>query len=250
MRIPPAVSDTAAAPKVCLAVVDYNQAVEIGDVLRVLRSFHPIADTIVVDDGSTDGSAEIAERLGYTVIRHVVNRGVGAAVRTGIQEARQRGYDVFAVMSANGKTRPQDLPVVLAPIVRNEADYVTGSRFIAGGASPGLGFFRRLAIPLFSAFTAPLLGRWFSDITCGFRAYKLTLFDDPDVAIDQPWLDRYEMEYYIHWWACRKRLRIKEVPVIIPYRHLAAGRRSHIRPISGWWRMIRPFVLLTFRIRR
>ena len=109
--------------------------------------------------------------------------------------------------------------------------------------------FRRLAIPLFTLAASISLRRRFTDITCGFRAYKLSILDSPKVDLDQQWLERYEMEYYIHFWACRLGVRIKEVPVEIAYAHLEKHRRSKIKPFVGWWSMIRPFVFLTLHIK-
>lgn len=228
-----------------IVVVNYEQELEIARFLRSLSSANPGLDVIVVDDGSRDESPRIAELLGYRVICHPENRGVGATIRTGIAHARSDGsFDYVVIMSSNGKMHADELPVVIGPIVEGTADYVQGSRFLNGGQSPGLTTFRSGAIPLFSLFASAMLRRRFTDITCGFRAYRLSIFDDPSMNLDQPWLDRYELELYIHYFACR-RARIVEVPVTIDYSHLAAGRKSKMRPIVGWWSMIRPFVLLT-----
>jgi glycosyltransferase involved in cell wall biosynthesis len=215
-----------------------------------MRTLYPVEDTILIDDGSSDDSPMIAERAGFGVIRHNVNLGVGAAIRTGIQHARERNYDFIAIMSSNGKMRPVDLKAIINPILAGEADYTCGSRFISGGSSPSLPLFRRIAIPVLSLITWPLLGRHFTDITCGFRCYTLQIFDHPQVEIEQSWLNRYEMETYIHYWACLLKLRIVEVPVVIPYSHLAKGRRSKIRPLTGWWSIVRPYFLLRMGIRK
>lgn len=232
-----------------LIVANYNQIKEIGSFLERCERYFPKQQTVVVDDGSTDGSGEYAERRGFNVIRQGVNRGVGAALRTGIEHAQAHGYRWVLISSSNGKIRPEDFETVYTPLLRGEADYVTGSRFAAGGSSPGLTPFRRFAIPIFSLCTLPLLGRRFTDITCGFRAYTVDLFSNTRCNIHQEWLNRYELEYYVHYWACKLGLRIQEVPVTIPYTHLAKGRKSKIRPFIGWWSMIRPFVFLRLGVR-
>lgn len=232
-----------------LIVANYNQMGEIASYLERCQKHFPKKQVLVVDDGSSDGSCEYAESQGYNVKRHEKNQGIGAAIRTGIDYAKANGYTWVMISSSNGKIRPEDFETVYTPLIKGEADYVTGSRFAPGGSSPGLTPFRRFAIPIFSLFTFPLIGRKFSDITCGFRAYGLELFDNPKCNIHQEWLSRYELEYYVHYWACKLGLRIKEVPVTIAYSHLAKGRKSKIKPFIGWWSMIRPLVFLRFGIK-
>lgn len=232
-----------------LIVANYNQVKEIGSYLERAERHFPKSQTIVVDDGSNDGSGDYAEAKGFHVIRHEKNQGIGAALRTGIDYAKSHGYTWVLISSSNGKIRPEDFETVYSPLISGEADYVTGSRFAPGGSSPGLTPFRRFAIPIFSLLTFPFLGRKFSDITCGFRAYSLDLFNNTRCNIHQEWLNRYELEYYVHYWACKLGVRIKEVPVTIPYTHLAKGRKSKIRPFVGWWSMIRPFVYLRLGVR-
>jgi dolichol-phosphate mannosyltransferase len=234
-----------------LIVVNYEQEPEIPWFLESLRSANPGLEVVVVDDGSRDRSPELAERLGFQVIRHTSNRGVGAAIRTGIEHARRAGgLEYVVIMSSNGKMHADEIPRVIAPILEGRADYVQGSRFLEGGRSLALSRFRRGAIPAFSAVASTILGRRFSDITCGFRAYRLGLFDDPRVNLAQPWLDHYEAELYIHYYACRLGVRIVEVPVTIDYSHLAAKRHSKMAPVIGWWSMLRPFLLLSTGMKR
>jgi dolichol-phosphate mannosyltransferase len=234
-----------------IVVVNFEQELEIRPFLTELRTHNPGLAVVVVDDGSEDRSPDIAEELGYYVIRRSENRGVGAAIRTGIQYAREaQEYDFAVIMSSNGKMRPSELPRVVDPILRNQADYVQGSRFVAEGRALHLSAFRGFAIPAYSLIASAILRRRFTDITCGFRAYRLSLFDDPLVRLDQEWLDQYETELYIHFHACRLGLRIVEVPVTIDYSHLERGRKSKIRPGSGWWSLFRPLFLLSLRLRR
>ncbi len=233
-----------------LVVVNFNQSLEVENFLKKLLSFYPKQDILFVDDGSTDGSREIAEQQGYNIIAHKKNLGVGAAIRTGIFYAHSKSYDFVVINSSNGKMRPEDLSKILTPILNNQADYCTGSRFVAGGSSPGLPLFRKVAIPVFTLFLNLLLQRRFSDITCGYRAYTLNWMFKSELNLEQEWLNRYEMEYYIHYWACRKKLRIQEVPVSIQYQHLAKGRHSKIRPVLDWWLMIRPILFLVLGVRK
>jgi dolichol-phosphate mannosyltransferase len=234
-----------------LIVANFNQAKEIQNFLTGSETYFPKKHTIVVDDGSNDGSPEMAESLGFTVIRHGKNLGIGAAIRSGLHYALKNKYRWVMISSSNGKCRPEDYANVYGPVLRGEADYTTGNRFLKGGGTPGLPAFRRMTIPIFSAFASIILRRRFADITCGFRAYTLDLLKLPTVNIDQPWLERYELEYYLHYRAVRApNIRIVEVPITSRYSHIAPGRTSKIRPFIDWWSMIRPFFLLSLGLRK
>jgi glycosyltransferase involved in cell wall biosynthesis len=234
-----------------IIVVNYNQEMEIARFLQALGAVNHGLDVIVVDDGSTDRSPSIATEHGYAVIRRPTNQGVGAAIRTGIQHAvRQGRYEYVVIMSSNGKMLPSEIPVVITPILDDRADYVQGSRFRKGGHALSLSAFRSLGIPTYSLIASVLLRRRFTDITCGFRAYRLWILKNEQVNLDQSWLNQYEAELYIHYYACRLKARIVEVPVTIDYSHLAPGRKSKMTPVSGWWSLFRPFLLLSSGLKR
>lgn len=236
--------------KILIIVCNFNQVFEVESFLSRLRIHWPQNDILFIDDGSTDGSPELAEKLGFEVIRQSRNLGIGAAIRTGIQQAQARGYGAVTIMSSNGKMKPEELPRVTGPIERDEADYVTGSRFREGGQSSALPWIRWLAIKGYSFVSGFLLGKFFSDITCGYRCYKIDfLFNDPIRSLDQAWLNRYQMEYYIHYWACERKLRIQEVPVSVTYSHLPAHRQSKIKLSRDAFSILLPFFLLKFRLK-
>ena len=109
--------------------------------------------------------------------------------------------------------------------------------------------FRLVAIQLLSWLYSVYMGKPCTDLTNGFRAYKLSLLGDPRMDVDQDWLDNYEYEYYVHWMAYKLGYRVTEVPVTKAYPEKGVAY-SKIRPISGWWRMLRPFVLLGLGIKK
>jgi dolichol-phosphate mannosyltransferase len=231
-------------------VVNYNQKIEIENYLcEVLRNF-PRENIVVVDDGSTDGSKEIAQKMGLQVICHTANLGIGAAIRSGLQYAIAENFEGVLISSANGKMVPAQFPRILQELDKGEFPYLQGSRFMKEGRSDDLPLFRRLAIPVLSLLWSLLLGRQMTDITCGLRAYKVHLLKNPQIDISQAWLNRYELEYYLHIKFLRDlKVPMKEVPVIIRYSHLQTNRRSKIKPFSGWWSMARPFVFLFLRLK-
>jgi dolichol-phosphate mannosyltransferase len=228
--------------RVAVILPVYNEGASACELAR--RMPLEVTRTFVVDDGSTDGGCDGASA---TVIRHSSNRGIGAAIRTGLEAARAAGCDVAIVMAGNGKDRPEEIPNLLAKIDEG-FDYVQGSRFMSGGHSVRLPLVRGLLIKAFT-FVFRLLVRFpGTDVTNGFRAYRLALLDDPRIRIDQPWLDRYELEYYLHWKFITLGYKVCEVPVskIYPTRKT---NYSKIRPIRDWWHMVRPVLLLALRLR-
>jgi len=235
--------------KLLTIVVNFNQAYEIQAALTGLLE-HVVAENIVViDDGSTDGSAEVAEQMGLPTVRHETNRGIGAAIRTGIFYAKENGFHAVVIFSSNGKMSPTQMRRVCGPVLAGTADYVQGSRFAKHGESLRLPVLRWFLIHAFSFFATAILRRRFTDITCGYRAYRIDWLFDGDVHLAQHWLDRYEMEYYIHYKACRHNLRIQEVPVSIRYSHLSSDRQSKIKLSRSAWSIIRPLVLLPLGLR-
>jgi dolichol-phosphate mannosyltransferase len=181
------------------------------------------------------------------VLRHDRNRGIGAAIRSGLDAARREGCDIAVVMAGNGKDRPEEIPLLLAQIDAGY-DYVQGSRFAKGGRSVRLPLVRGLLIRGFTVMFRSLTGFDGTDVTNGFRAYKLSLLDDPRIRIHQGWLDRYELEYYLHWKFITLGYRVREIPVSKTYPDRRTNY-SKIRPIVDWWHMVRPVLLLALHLR-
>jgi len=176
--------------------------------------------------------------------------GVGSCLRAAIDYGRREGFDILVVMAGNDKDDPGQIPRLLAPLLQNQADYVQGSRFLAGGSSVRLPVFRHFSIKLLSIFYRLYTGQPCTDLTNGFRAYRLSLFDDPRINIHQDWLDTYEFEYYLHWKVRHCGYRVVEVPVTKTYPAAKHVPYTKIRALTGWWRMLRPFLFLALRIKQ
>jgi dolichol-phosphate mannosyltransferase len=201
-----------------------------------------------VNDGSSDNGPAVLNARGINFINQS-RRGVGSCIKAAIQHAREHGFDILVVMAGNAKDDPAQIPDLLRPILEGRADYVQGSRYLPGGSSPNLPLFRDLAIKALSIFFRLYSGKNCTDLTNGFRAYKLSILDDPRIDIHQSWLDGYELEYYLHWKAVECGYRIQEVPVTKTY---PSGEVPYTKvvPFFGWWHMLRPFFLLSFRLRK
>lgn len=224
----------------------FNERHAIGGLVR--RVPPEIAETIVVDDGSDDGGPDLAREAGARVIAQDRRRGVGAAIRTGIEAARANGHGAVVVLAANGKDDPAEAPRLLEKLSAGY-DYVQGSRFFAeGGESVNLPRGRNVMIRGYSFLFRVLSGFPATDVTNGFRAYRLSLLDDPRIRIDQAWLDRYELEYYLQWKAITLGYRVVEVGVTKTYPK-GGGNYSKIRRVRDWWSIVKPTILLWLRVR-
>ncbi|MBZ5554126.1 MAG: glycosyltransferase family 2 protein [Acidobacteriia bacterium] len=206
---------------------------------------------VVVDDGSSDDTAERARAAGATVLRHDQNRGVGAAIRSGIDFALKEGYDIVVIVSGGGKTPPQQIPRLLAPLLKGEAELVQGSRYTAGGDFVRMPLKRRIGTRAYTGLFSLLLGHRITDASSGFRAMRLSLFEDRRIDLWQDWLDRYELEPYLLFKAVRLRHKVIEVPVTIEYPQ--KGDRlayTKMRAIVDWWRIFRPALYLALGVKR
>lgn len=232
--------------KVILIAPVLDEEVKIAEVVR--RAPRAVVDTVlVVDDGSRDRSREVARAGGAEVLEMGATVGVGAALRAGFGWARERRFDVIVVIAGNNKDAPEEIPRLLAPII-DGADFVQGSRFLTGGRTGGMPLYRRVATRLHPLLFSLAARKRVSESTNGFRAFRAALLDDPRIRLDQSWLDQYELEPYLYWKTIRLGYRTAEVPVTKIYPPKAIGY-TKMKPITGWWSMLRPLVLLGLGLR-
>jgi dolichol-phosphate mannosyltransferase len=233
--------------KTVLFIPVFNQIREFPKVLEELRATTLPCDTVLlVNNGSSDGSETLVRQSGYEYIDLPENLGVGHSFIKATDWALERGYDTFAVIASNGKMLPSELHRVLEPISSGKADYVTGSRFLPGGEFPNAPAFRRLSIPMVNLFVWLLYGVKLTDATCGYKAYKLELFNRAAFDWRSSSLDTYGFEYYLYGKILRDRsIRSVEVPITMRY---PGGKApySKIKPFKGWYQMLKPWVIARF----
>jgi glycosyltransferase involved in cell wall biosynthesis len=233
--------------KTLLWIPVFNQSAEFPRLLDEIRAAPPAWDQVlIVNDGSTDGTAALIHASGHAVIDVPERRGVGHSYMRALDWALAKGYDILVGIAGNGKMAPSEVGRCTAPILEEGYDYVTGSRFLAGGGYPNLPRFRRLAIPAVNCLAGLAVGRKLSDATCGFRALRTAVMRRAQFDWHRPELYTYAFEYYLFAKIILDgRLRWKEVPVSM--RYPGRGKAySKIRPFRDWVPMLKPWLQARF----
>lgn len=230
--------------KVLVALFCFNEHVKIERALSRFPAQRPY-DVLVMDDGSTDDSLERVRKFPFaTILRHEKNLGIGVAIRKVMRYAQDNGYDVIVHMAGNDKDDPLLIPRLTKPIEEEGFDFIQGSRYLEAGSHGRMPLYRIFATHyVHPALFSLISRRRITDSTNGFRAYRTSLLKDSRLKLDQPWLDQYELEPYCFYKAIKLGYRVKEVPVtkIYPPKHLGY---SKMKPIIGWWSILRPLVFL------
>jgi glycosyltransferase involved in cell wall biosynthesis len=206
----------------------FNEAHSIHAVVAEIRAADPELEIVVVDDGSTDATAALAEEAGATVLRLPYNLGIGAAVQTGLQYAFEYEFDLAVQVDGDGQHDAAELARLLEPIRAGRADIAVGTRF-AGGRTYRASLARRIGIVLFAGLVSLIVRQRVTDTTSGFRAMNrrgIRLF-----ATDYPH-DYPEVEATVL--VCRHGLRLVEVPVEMRQRE---SGRSSITPFRSLYYM-------------
>ncbi len=239
---------------VLVCPIAYNEGPKIRRAVErfLASSVRGRVDYLVMDDGSTDETPSMLAafaREGVMTLRHPVRSGVGAAIRTAIQHARTQGYRIIVIMAGNDKDNPDEIGRLIEPILAGRCHLVQGSRYVGGARIGGdMPIYRKWATRFHPWLMTLVTGRRITDSTNGFRAIDLALFDHPQIRLDQSWLDAYELEPYILYKALTLGFRVEEAPVskIYPARRLGYTK---MKPVVGWWSILRPLILLRLGIR-
>jgi glycosyltransferase involved in cell wall biosynthesis len=203
----------------------FNEERNIARVIGELGVFDPELDVVVVSDGSVDGTADAAAAAGAHVVRLPFNLGIGGAVQTGFQYARDNGYDLVVRCDGDGQHIPAELPKVIAPVVAGKADIAVGSRFGSGDGYRSSAS-RRIGIRLLALVVSAIARQRVTDTTSGFQALNrraLELF-----AADYPH-DYPEVEGMVM--TIKHRLRLVEVPVLMREREHGTSSITALRSV-------------------
>ena len=186
----------------------YNEEENIGVVVKKTRKSLPGVAIVVVNDGSTDGTARVARDAGATVLSHTINLGPGAAAQTGFKYALRHSYECVVQLDADGQHEPQYINDLLTALENSSADVVIGSRFLGvKGYKPP--WVRRIGMAIFGSLTSLIIGQRITDSTSGFRALRrgvVDFFASIDYPSDYQDADVIVLAHFAGF-------RIKEVPV-------------------------------------
>ena len=214
--------------RVLVMVPTFNEAENIEEVLHRVRAAVPHADILVIDDGSPDGTAELAEAVGteigrVDVLRRGAKSGLGSAYRAGFRIGLVEGYDVMVEMDADLSHDPAVLPQLVEQ-VKNGADLAIGSRYVDGGSIPDWKLGRRTISRVGCLYARLMLGLSVSDATAGYRAYHRGLLSRLD--LEQVRADGYGFQVEMTYLADRAGGTIVEVPIVFRDRTLGKSKMS------------------------
>ena len=230
-------------PRYLAIIPGYNEAETVASVIDSVRLHAPTFDVLVIDDGSTDGTGEVADKAGAMVVRHAFNLGIGGAVQSGFVFAQERGYDYAVQVDADGQHCPEEISKLLDAMHADPSlDMVCGSRFIARDRTYPATISRRTGIHIFAFILSRLVGQRVSDPTSGFRLYNrrgIGLFAR-DYPHDYPEVEAVLMVHF-------HRLRMSEVPVRMLQR---GGGKSSIRSGKSAYYMIKVLLAIFIGLAR
>ncbi|MCB0961024.1 MAG: polyprenol monophosphomannose synthase [Acidimicrobiales bacterium] len=225
-----------------VVIPTYQEAENVVDVLERVRAAVPEASVLVVDDGSPDGTADLAAeaagRLGQVdVLRRTAKTGLGPSYRAGFAWGLERGHDVLVEMDADLSHDPEVLPELVGAVTSGRADLAIGSRYVPGGSVPGWPTHRRLLSQWGNRYVGFMLRMPVRDATAGFRAYRREIIER--IGLEQVRADGYgfqiEMAYEVH----KAGGRIVELPICFRDRIRGVSKMSPNIVVEALWLVTR-----------
>ena len=223
--------------KVLVVVPTYNESMNIEAMLKAVRLHVPQAAILVVDDGSPDGTAEIAESLepllgSIHVLRRSEKSGLGSAYRAGFEWGLREGFDAFVEIDADFSHDPAALPELLAAAEAG-ADVVIGSRYVPGGRIPDWSWHRKLLSRSGNRYASMMLGLKVADSTAGYRVYRGGLLETIDYSTVRA--DGYGFQIEMTYRSRRAGALITEVPISFVDRERGQSKMSSHIIVEALW---------------
>ncbi|MQA09936.1 MAG: glycosyltransferase [Pseudonocardiaceae bacterium] len=212
---------------VLVVIPTYNERDNVGPTVERLRASAPGAHVLVVDDGSPDGTGELADKLAAEDEQvHVLHRtekaGLGTAYIAGFRWGLERDYATIVEMDADGSHAAEDLPRLLDTLA--DADLVLGSRYVPGGKVVNWPRRRELLSRGANLYSKLALGMTINDITSGFRAYRRTVLEA--LPLDEIASQGYCFQIDLAWRTARADFRVVEVPITFTEREVGDSKMN------------------------
>lgn len=227
--------------RVLVIIPAYNEEESLGQVIREVQQAVPLADIVVIDDGSTDATPRIAQEHRAEVLSLPYNLGIGSAMQTGFMYARSRNYDYAVQVDGDGQHAPDEISDLLTIFESGAVDVVIGSRYIEdrGYITP---WQRRIGIIILASIISLIVRRRITDPTSGFRALNRRSVDF--CARDYPF-DYPEPEAVVLFH--RAGLKVQEIPVSMNPRY---GGQSSITPMRSAYYMVKVILAILIGLLR
>jgi len=216
--------------KICILIPAYNAQETLGFVLKKIEPLK--IDTVVVDDGSSDETKRVALENGAQLLEHSLNRGKGAALRTGFQYILQRDYHLIITLDADGQHDPSEIPSLLKIFQSVKPDILIASRAAEFGK---MTFLRRFWNRLGVKAVARLCHSDITDSQSGFRLIRTEVLKGVDL-----FTSRFETELVLLINACKRGFSVLSVP--IKTQHVDGTGSSHFRPVVDTWLVCKIFL--------
>ncbi len=211
--------------KIIAIIPEYNEDSTISDVIKGTSPF--VNEILMINDGSTDSTADTAKKAGAIVIDNIVNRGLGKTIKRGYEEAIRRGADIVVQIDADGQYDPQEIPKLIKPILENKADLVLGSRF--ENLKYKMPWLKKQGNRAFTWLLCRLTGADIKDGQTGFRATRKEVFETIEIQGDFTYTQEMIVKTAKEGW------RITNVPMNF-YQRSAGESRLMSGPLSYAWR--------------
>jgi glycosyltransferase involved in cell wall biosynthesis len=211
-------------PKIFIVIPAYNEEKVIGKVITDIKKegYHNI---VVVDDGSVDKTKEVAKKKGAIVLRHILNRGKGAAAKTGLEYAKFQKADIVVTVDGDGQHNPKDIEKMIEKI-NDGYKVVLGSRFL--NKKNKMPLFNRLANFFANVLIFLVYEFWTTDSQSGFRAYSKKALDLIDTSSD-----RYEFDSEVIREIAWHKLKVTEIPIDVFYTPYSLSKKQKQNFING-----------------